>query len=558
VTINAEDDPSFSYGQASYCQDDPDPTAVISGTSGGTFSGPPEIVFIDSSTGEIDLSASTAGGPYTITYLTPVPDCPNSATWDLTIVLSPTPPPFASSPIAGCVGGSPPALTATGTSLLWYSDPGLTDLVGVGTSFTPQAGIIDMSVQGTTSFFVTQNTGCGPSIASIVDVEVDSCAIICSDYVVSVIPINTTCETTSDGAIFMLVSNGIGGTNQYSLDSGMTYFNFDGPISTQTQDTLSTGKYTVLVKATGTGCPADTSIVTVGTQVLLIASADVTNPTCGAVNGMIKINISGGSQPYSIQLTNSAGQLISPGIPGEYSGLPVGKYHYQIGESGGCSYIPPDSVILSGSSVSIAVAGTDQNICADSTTLNANLPGPGESGLWTVISGNGTLEDPGLPGSKITGMDSGDNIIKWTITDSTGICISESTVIITSGNCAFDCNMFDVSPVAGNVSCQGGDNGSVLLLIPAGASGNYEYYMGADTVQFSGNQVMIGQLTSGVYDITVVDIDNLCFDSLNDISIGYYGKYCKDRSFMQQERWFSSNCGPERIWLLSLFPDLSC
>ena len=58
---------AFSYSKSSYHQDEADPTPTITGTTGGTFSATPSGLSINSSTGTIDLSASTIQ-PYTITY----------------------------------------------------------------------------------------------------------------------------------------------------------------------------------------------------------------------------------------------------------------------------------------------------------------------------------------------------------------------------------------------------------------------------------------------------------------------------------------------------------
>lgn len=57
----------FSYAKSSYHQDESDPTPTITGTTGGTFSATPSGLSINTSTGTIDLSASTIQ-PYTITY----------------------------------------------------------------------------------------------------------------------------------------------------------------------------------------------------------------------------------------------------------------------------------------------------------------------------------------------------------------------------------------------------------------------------------------------------------------------------------------------------------
>jgi hypothetical protein len=89
VTVNAVDNAGFSYSANSYTPTDADPTPTITGLTGGTFSGSTGLV-INSTTGEIDLSASTVAS-HTVTYNTSSSGssvCPNTSTFDLVITLN--------------------------------------------------------------------------------------------------------------------------------------------------------------------------------------------------------------------------------------------------------------------------------------------------------------------------------------------------------------------------------------------------------------------------------------------------------------------------------------
>jgi large repetitive protein len=88
ITINAVQSSAFSYSASTYCATGTDPIPTITGTPGGTFSASPAgLSFISTTTGEIDLSASTLN-TYTITYTTAGP-CPSSSTASVTISTSP-------------------------------------------------------------------------------------------------------------------------------------------------------------------------------------------------------------------------------------------------------------------------------------------------------------------------------------------------------------------------------------------------------------------------------------------------------------------------------------
>ncbi len=75
-------------------------------------------------------------------------------------------------------------------------------------------------------------------------------------------------------------------------------------------------------------------------------------------------------------------------------------------------------------------AGADQELCdTDNTALAANTPTVG-TGLWTIVSGTATFADATNPTTTVTGLSTGANVLRWTI--SNGSCApSEDQVTIT-------------------------------------------------------------------------------------------------------------------------------
>lgn len=80
VTLTANPDATFTYAQGAYCADATDPSPVFgAGASGGAFSATPSGLDINTNSGVIDLSASTAG-TYTVTNnIAAVGSCPADA-----------------------------------------------------------------------------------------------------------------------------------------------------------------------------------------------------------------------------------------------------------------------------------------------------------------------------------------------------------------------------------------------------------------------------------------------------------------------------------------------
>lgn len=94
----------------------------------------------------------------------------------------------------------------------------------------------------------------------------------------------------------------------------------------------------------------------------------------------------------------------------------------------GC--VKSDRVTINNASV-IATTGPDQVVCNESTYLEANNPSAG-TGMWSVLGGSGAanFEDINKPNTLVTGLDKGDNILRWTINNET--CSDYADVTITN------------------------------------------------------------------------------------------------------------------------------
>lgn len=86
----------------------------------------------------------------------------------------------------------------------------------------------------------------------------------------------------------------------------------------------------------------------------------------------------------------------------------------------------------------IAAAGPDQSFCLPitSATMAANNATFPATGLWTLVSGSGTIVSPNNPTTQITGLGLGNNTFRWTINNGScgTITFDDITVVIFDSN----------------------------------------------------------------------------------------------------------------------------
>lgn len=86
-----------------------------------------------------------------------------------------------------------------------------------------------------------------------------------------------------------------------------------------------------------------------------------------------------------------------------------------------------DTVKITNMTPTISNAGLDMALCNNTTTLQANQPAVG-TGTWKIITGSGSFTNSHDPKTKVTGLSSGRNVLRWTINSQ--LCVSSDTVEI--------------------------------------------------------------------------------------------------------------------------------
>ena len=140
----------------------------------------------------------------------------------------------------------------------------------------------------------------------------------------------------------------------------------------------------------------------------------------------ISTNVSGGT--YSWDFDGDGTEDANANSTTNFTYPAAGTYNASLTVSRfGCTEVFSEAVVVSEDPV--ADAGSDQMLCADATTLAANAPAPGETGMWTLLSGSASITDSAAPDTEVTGI-SGPVTLQWTVTNTAGGCSISDNVII--------------------------------------------------------------------------------------------------------------------------------
>ncbi len=218
----------------------------------------------------------------------------------------------------------------------------------------------------------------------------------------------------------------------------------------------------------------------------LVASATFqpdcdTNPTTG--NGSIDLTVSGGTAPYTYAWADGP-------TTQDRTGLNAGSYSVTVRDANNCT----TNVTVTIPVPTVANAGPDQSLCNNATTLAGSVPGAGESGLWTLVSGSGSITHNTSPTTTVTGLGFGTNVFRWTITTTVGPCPTRQDDVSIEVPPTLTATATSV-----NVSCFGFANGSINLTATGGtAPYTFLWNDGVTTEDRSA-------LAAGTYSVTVTD-----------------------------------------------------
>lgn len=246
VTITSTQISSFTYVGSPYCKDDADPSPTYSGGgSGGVFTSTAGLVFVDATTGEIDLALSTTGTYSVTNNITAAGSCPASSTTSSVTINPVQNPSFGYSSWIYCPGSTNPVPTITGTQ------GGIFASFPAGLAFVSTAtGEIDLAGSSMGDYYVTYSTPGPCSRSFVVNVRIATSLITTFSY-----PGDPYCSDVTD-PLPQYAPGGVSGI--FTSTAGLLFINSGSGEVDLSASTSGTYNVTNTYNATG-GCPTTSS-----------------------------------------------------------------------------------------------------------------------------------------------------------------------------------------------------------------------------------------------------------------------------------------------------------
>lgn len=350
--------------------------------------------------------------------------------------------PTAVANVTYCLNSTASALSATatnGNTLLWYRNKG-----GVSSLNAPVPGT---SVAGNTTYFVTQTNGsCESDYAEIV---VTVQAAVNAGGIGS----NQTICNGATAAALSSSAGGSGGTSgattayrwEKSVDGGAIWTAIAGATATTYAPgaLTTTTQFRRVYSATlnGVSCDAATSPITITVQevtgagtigadqtictgTIPAAFTSVTNGS-GSAGAAISYKWESSANGTSWTVINNATSATYTPTAALTATTQFRRTAISTLNSVACSSIPSNVVTVTvNQNPTLANAGTDaEQFNSGVFTLEGNAPAVG-TGLWSVVSGTATIEDPSSRNTRVTIAENTTATLRWTI--SNGPCAASA------------------------------------------------------------------------------------------------------------------------------------
>lgn len=319
----------------------------------------------------------------------------------------------------------------------------------------------------------------------------------------------TICRDSSS----LLANTPVTGTGAWTVVAGGGTVNFPSQPSTPVINLTTGPNFLVWTISNGT-CPSSTDTVIIHVDAMpSLANAGISQNVCSTSANLNAVIPAIGTGIWTV--TQGTSSVVSPSSNNSaVNGLSSGINIFQWTVSNGICPSNSDTVVIKlNSPPSNSNAGTDQAICALSTSLSAIVPTVG-NGAWSVFSGGGIINAVNSFSTTVNNLSTGQNIFIWTV--SNGVCPpSTDSVIITvsqfpsAANAGIDQNV-----------CINTATAILNAVIPSVGSGVWSLLSGTGTISNPNqNNSGVNSLSLGQNTFVWTVTNSLCPSSKDTVSI---------------------------------------
>ncbi|MGC9330665.1 MAG: gliding motility-associated C-terminal domain-containing protein [Bacteroidales bacterium] len=353
INILPLDDPYFSYESGTFCATGPNVSPTEITTPGGTFSADPAGLDINSSTGEIDLGASTPEVTYTITYTTNG-TCPSSSTFELTVTSGFDAEFYYNDPYCQTDDNPLPQHT-TGSNGTYTASP-------AGLVFVNQnTGEIDLQNSDPGTYSITNTIpasgGCGEATHTENGITIYEAPVVnCSDDLETCFGESVTLNGTSGGSTTSVnwSTNGTG-----TLENA----NLLNAVYTPSEDDIDNSPIKFYLTSNDPSGPCDPASDSFWLYVYPLPQIDITTDSsyCNQPNGEITIYASG-NNPFDYAWDHTTENQATA------DSLTPGQYSFTVTDVNGCS-VESSATVFNVEPGSLFVTGINPLCYNDSTGI---------------------------------------------------------------------------------------------------------------------------------------------------------------------------------------------
>jgi len=230
---------------------------------------------------------------------------------------------------------------------------------------------------------------------------------------------------------------------------------------------------------------------------------NTTDATCGE-SGSALININGGIEPYEISWSDGFSLEDRPNIE-------AGNYSVTITDAVDCTS-SLEVTILGSATLELSITETcELTVDGDDAILDYNLSGGNEPYTIEVVDAIGNIVNPDQSVTLPIWNTLSEGQYQITVTDVDDCSTTQSFVI-----CPYSCQLEGMLEEAINVTCNGGNNGSITISASTNQGADpitYVWLSGDGNIIEGETQPTISNITAGTYEVQLEDI-NGCTEEL--------------------------------------------